>query len=76
MLQYEFEIDQGYSTEENQAVVEANKNSDLERYGNWDGRLNEPPQEEHWGELAYRKGYVTGITQYYDQKYHISIEEF
>ena len=54
----------------------ADRNTDLESSGHWDGWLNEPAKEEHWGELAYRKGYVTGITQYYDQKYHISIEEF
>ena len=54
----------------------ADRNTDLESSGHWDGWLNEPPQEEHWGELAYRKGYVIGITQHYDQKYHISIEEF
>ena len=54
----------------------ADRNTDLESSGHWDGWLNEPAKEEHWGELAYRKGYVTGITQYYDQKYQISIEEF
>ena len=54
----------------------ADRNTDLESSGHWDGWLNEPPQEQHWEELAYRKGYVTGITQHYDQKYHISIEEF
>ncbi|MDJ0635570.1 MAG: hypothetical protein QNJ34_20445 [Xenococcaceae cyanobacterium MO_188.B29] len=44
----------------------ANRNTELESYGNWDGLLNEPPQEKYWSELPYREGYLAGIARYYN----------
>ena len=54
---------------------EANSNTDLKVLGIRDGILGEPAQEQYWSELAAREGYVTGMTQQYDQKYHIGLEQ-
>ncbi len=35
--------------------IEANRNTDLESNGNWDGLLAEPPQEEYWAEERVSK---------------------
>ena len=55
--------------------IKANSNTDLHSEGLGKGVLGEPAQKQYWGELAYREGYVTGITQHYDQKDNICLEQ-
>ncbi len=60
---------------QNAVEEQANLNTELECYGKWDGTLGYPPQQQYWGELAYREGYLCGITQHYDRKYNISLNQ-
>ncbi len=43
--------------------------------GEFDGAIGIDPNPDMWTELAYRSGYLIGLTRYYDKKYKVSISE-
>ncbi len=53
---------------------EANKQTELNASGEWDGFMGDLPQKELWTLKAYRHGYLAGITRRFDQKYGVEIE--
>ena len=50
--------------------------TDLYSEGKFDGITEGcDPNPEFWVELAYRNGFLVGLTSYYDNKYQISLTD-
>ena len=66
-------LQEGLTASQEQIHNEARKNTDLYSAGDFDGFVEVEPDSEKWGEYAYRDGFLTGLTRYYDQKYQVSL---
>lgn len=77
MLSYEFQIDQEHRIQEAREAVkeEANRQTDWQSGGEWDGFMGELPKKELWTELAYRDGYLTGVSRRFDREYGVEVEQ-
>ncbi len=76
MLDYYIRKEQENRVQEAIAALEeeANKQTELNASGEWDGFMGDLPQKELCTLLPYRHGYLTGVTRRFDQKYEVEIE--
>ena len=76
MLDYYIIKEQENRVQEAIAAVEeeANKQTELNASGEWDGFMGDSPQKELWTLKAYRHGDLAGVTRRFDQKYGVEIE--
>ncbi len=77
MLDYYLEKEQENRIQEAKEAVEeeANRQSELQSGGDWDGFTGELPQKELWKELAYRDGYLTGVSRRFEREYGVEVEQ-
>jgi hypothetical protein len=70
------EVEQQQRVEADKAAVEAQIELETNLYsaGKFDGVIGIEPDPHSWSKLAYRSGFLTGITRYYDQKYKVDLE--
>ncbi len=71
------ELEQQQRIQNDLVAVEARIDHETGIYaeGEFDGAIGIDPNPDMWTELAYRSGYLTGLTRYYDKKYKVSISE-
>ena len=76
-----FNISQDYEQEQCLASdlvafeAHADEETRLNHRGEYLGATGFLPEEHLWGNLSYRSGYLTGVGQYYDNKFKTVFDE-